>query len=174
MTESELPSSPTSKSMTSPIRTFMTPRNPWSFFLNFFWSNIWIARMLSSLTLLRVQLVKDQSQWHTTKVNKSRTSQTSHSSMDSMSSWSLWSYESARHQSWPPQRDPETLQIINTSAWRYDEWNVGVNSRNTSRLYNPSAAITKQQVSLMMTTDVRRCHLLLVTLRFGWLRRISC
>jgi len=30
----------------------MTPRKPWSFFLNFFWSKIWTARTLSSLTRL--------------------------------------------------------------------------------------------------------------------------
>lgn len=36
------------RSMTSPIRTLTTPRKPWSFFLNFFWSNTWITRMESS------------------------------------------------------------------------------------------------------------------------------
>ena len=39
---------PEEKSTTSPTRTLMTPRNPWSFFLNFFWSKIWTANMLSS------------------------------------------------------------------------------------------------------------------------------
>jgi len=47
-----LPSPPASKSITLPTRTFTTPRNPWSFFLNFFWSKICTARMLSSLTRL--------------------------------------------------------------------------------------------------------------------------
>lgn len=48
-----LPSASGANSITSPIRTLMTPRKPWSFFLNFFWSNTWTARMLSSFTLLR-------------------------------------------------------------------------------------------------------------------------
>ena len=47
-----LPSPPASKSITLPTRTFTTPRKPWSFFLNFFWSKICTARMLSSLTRL--------------------------------------------------------------------------------------------------------------------------
>jgi hypothetical protein len=46
------PSPPMSKLITSPTRTLMTPRNPWSFFLNFFWSKIWMASMLSSVALL--------------------------------------------------------------------------------------------------------------------------
>ena len=40
--------------MTSPTRILMTPRNPWSFFLNFFWSKTCTARILSSLALLLV------------------------------------------------------------------------------------------------------------------------
>lgn len=28
----------------------MTPRNPWSFFLNFFWSKIWTVTIEESLT----------------------------------------------------------------------------------------------------------------------------
>lgn len=47
-----LPSPPASKSITLPTRTLTTPRKPWSFFLNFFWSNIWTASMLSSLARL--------------------------------------------------------------------------------------------------------------------------
>jgi len=47
-----VPSPPASRSMTLPMRTFTTPRKPWSFFLNFFWSNICTARMLSSFTRL--------------------------------------------------------------------------------------------------------------------------
>jgi hypothetical protein len=35
-----LPSPPASRSITEPMRTLMTPRKPWSFFLNFFWSKI--------------------------------------------------------------------------------------------------------------------------------------
>lgn len=46
------PSPPASKSMADPILTLMTPRKPWSFFLNFFWSNIWTARIESSVALL--------------------------------------------------------------------------------------------------------------------------
>ena len=46
------PSPPASKSMTLPIRTLMTPRKPWSFFLNFFWSKICTASTLSSVTRL--------------------------------------------------------------------------------------------------------------------------
>lgn len=42
------------KSMTSPTRTFITPKNPWSFFLNFFWSNICTANILSSFARLKV------------------------------------------------------------------------------------------------------------------------
>lgn len=42
------PSPPMSRSMTEPTRTLMTPRKPWSFFLNFFWSNICTANILSS------------------------------------------------------------------------------------------------------------------------------
>ncbi len=38
--------------MASPTRMLMTPRKPWSFFLNFFWSKTCTARMLSSLALL--------------------------------------------------------------------------------------------------------------------------
>lgn len=34
------------------MRTLMTPRNPWSFFLNLRWSKTWTARMLSSVTRL--------------------------------------------------------------------------------------------------------------------------
>jgi hypothetical protein len=37
---SGLPSPPASRSITDPMRTLMTPRKPWSFFLNFFWSKI--------------------------------------------------------------------------------------------------------------------------------------
>jgi hypothetical protein len=47
-----VPSPPASRSITEPMRTLMTPRKPWSFFLNFFWSKIWTARTLSSLTFL--------------------------------------------------------------------------------------------------------------------------
>ena len=47
-----LPSPPASRSMTLPILTLTTPRKPWSFFLNFFWSNICTASTLSSVTLL--------------------------------------------------------------------------------------------------------------------------
>lgn len=49
-----LPSASGASSMTSPIRMLMTPRKPWSFFLNFFWSKTCTARMVSSLTVLRV------------------------------------------------------------------------------------------------------------------------
>jgi hypothetical protein len=35
-----LPSPPASRSITDPMRTLMTPKKPWSFFLNFFWSKI--------------------------------------------------------------------------------------------------------------------------------------
>jgi hypothetical protein len=38
--------------MTSPTRMLITPRKPWSFFLNFFWSNTCTAMILSSLTRL--------------------------------------------------------------------------------------------------------------------------
>lgn len=34
------------------MRTLMTPRKPWSFFLNFFWSKTWTASMLSSVARL--------------------------------------------------------------------------------------------------------------------------
>lgn len=47
-----LPSPPASKSMTLPMRTLITPRKPWSFFLNFFWSKICTASTLSSVTRL--------------------------------------------------------------------------------------------------------------------------
>lgn len=45
-------SPPASKSMIDPTRTLMTPKNPWSFFLNFFWSNICTAKILSSSALI--------------------------------------------------------------------------------------------------------------------------
>lgn len=48
-----VPSDSDPKSIASPIRMLMTPRKPWSFFLNFFWSNTCTARILSSLTRLR-------------------------------------------------------------------------------------------------------------------------
>jgi hypothetical protein len=35
------------------MTTLTTPRKPWSFFLNFFWSKIWTVRTLSSVTLLQ-------------------------------------------------------------------------------------------------------------------------
>jgi hypothetical protein len=46
------PSESELSSIASPMRIFITPRKPWSFFLNFFWSNTWTAKMLSSLTRL--------------------------------------------------------------------------------------------------------------------------
>lgn len=47
-----LPSPPTARSNTLDTCTFITPRNPWSFFLNFFWSNTCTAITLELLTCL--------------------------------------------------------------------------------------------------------------------------
>ncbi|KAH3679537.1 hypothetical protein WICPIJ_008586 [Wickerhamomyces pijperi] len=38
------------KSRTSPTLMFTTPRKPWSFFLNFFWSKTWTDNTEFSLT----------------------------------------------------------------------------------------------------------------------------
>lgn len=52
-----VPSASGASSITSPMRTLITPRKPWSFFLNFFWSKTWTANILSSFT----RLVRHQS-----------------------------------------------------------------------------------------------------------------
>jgi len=43
-------SPPRSRSTLLAMGRLMTPRKPWSFFLNFFWSKIWTVRTLESLT----------------------------------------------------------------------------------------------------------------------------
>lgn len=85
----------------------MTPKNPWSFFLNFFWSNICTASMLSSEARLITALVCCSF----LGIISTLTSQNSGSSRGWAFFWWLLSFWFALHPELPLQRDREILGI---------------------------------------------------------------
>ena len=129
-------SCPEEKSTTSPTRTFMTPKKPWSFFLNFFWSNICTANILSSEARLSPISIC---------VSHPRGSFSHRSKCSFQYGFKVLLITEVVFVCSPPN----VATAKGSGKPRYRHQYVSKSSsrtciRNTSRLYNPSAAITIQ------------------------------